>query len=583
MNTSTATTRTQQARQPIAVIGMACRFAGADSTEALWELVRHAQDATSETPRSRYDVEALYSPTPRAGTVSARRAGYLTGVAEFDAPFFDIPPSEARSLDPQQRLALMVAWEALEDAGTPPSTIARSRTGVYFGVSYDDYFDLMTRGSVRSIDVPALGNLRSLLPARISYFLDLRGPSLCVDTACSSSLVALHLAVQSLRAGECGTALVGGVNLKLLPDRDVLFSRARVLAPDGRCKFGDAAADGAAFSEGVGVVVLKPLERALADGDRVRAVVLGSAVSNDGASSGSLLTPSVEGHVEMLRWAYENACVDPSDVDFVEAHGTGTQMIDPVEFAGLAEVLGPGRPADRPCFVGSVKSNIGHAESAAGVAGLIKAVLCLEHREIVPSLHFTDPNPAIDWRSIPLVVPTASRPLPARGRPAIAGVSGQGISSVNAHVVLAEAEPPSVRRKPAQARRVHLLPLSARSPEALRALARINVAYLGPGGAGHLEEPRDICFSAAVRREHHRHRLVVTGRDTRELAEGLQSWLDGAHSPCAGRDGPAADYVAGGDPGWADLVEEGGRYVPLPRYPWQNQHYWLDQTEEGTR
>jgi len=577
VNTSSATTWT---RQPIAIVGMACRFAGADSPEALWEVVRRGQETTSETPRSRYDVDALYSPTPRAGTVSARRAGYLTGIAEFDAPFFGVPPTEAKSIDPQHRLALMVAWEALEDAGIPASDIARSRTGVYFGVSYDDYFDLLTRGGLRSIDVPALGNLRSLLPARVSYFLDLRGPSLCVDTACSSSLVALHLAVQSLRAGECGAALVGGVNLKLVPDRDVLFSRARVLAPDGRCKFGDAAADGAAFSEGVGVVVLKPLERALADGDRVRAIVLGSAVSNDGASSGSLLTPSVEGHVEMLRWAYENAGMEPSEVDFVEAHGTGTQMIDPVEFAGLAEVLGPGRETERPCFVGSVKSNIGHTESAAGVAGLIKTVLCLEHREIVPSLHFTDPNPAIDWQSIPLVVPTAARPLPERGRPAVAGVSGQGISSVNAHVVLAEADPPSARRKPAQEGRVHLLPLSARSPEALRALANTCLAYLGPGGAGHLEELRDICFSAAVRREHHQHRLAVAGKDHREMAERLRSWLDGADSPRTSHDGPVADYVAGGDPGWADLVEEGGRYVPLPRYPWQNQHYWLDRTEE---
>ncbi|WP_329791588.1 beta-ketoacyl synthase N-terminal-like domain-containing protein [Lentzea sp. DG1S-22] len=572
------TTSTTSTPAPIAVIGMACRFAGANNPEELWEVVRQGRDTTTETPLSRYDVESLYSPVSRAGTVSSRRAGYLDDIAGFDAAFFGYAPAEAKTLDPQHRLALMVAWEALEDAGIPAPDLAGSRTGVYFGVSYADYFDLLTRGGLKSVDVPALGNLRSLLPARLSFFLDLRGPSLCVDTACSSSLVALHLALQSLRAGECETAFVGGVNLKLVPDRDVLFSRARVLAPDGRCKFGDASADGAAFSEGAGVLVLKALDRALADGDRVRAVVLGSAVNNDGASSGSLLTPSVEAHAEMLRWAYENAGTKPSEVDFVEAHGTGTQMIDPVELAGLAQVLGPGREADRPCFVGSVKSNIGHAESAAGVAGIIKAVLCLEHREVVPSLHFSTPNPAVDWNSLPVEVPTAVHRLPDLDRPAIAGVSGQGISSVNAHVVLAEADPPPPRRSP-EASRVHLLPISARAPEALRALALAFLDHLGPDGPGHHQELRDICFSAALRRTHHPHRLVVAGRDHAELAAELRSWLGGTASGTTSSMAPADCYLAGGDPGWADLVDRNARYVPLPRYPWQRHHHWLEPTE----
>lgn len=562
----------RRAREPIAVIGMACRFAGADSPAALWEVLREGRDTTGETPRSRYNAEALYSPSPRPGTVISRRGGYLDGVAAFDAEFFGMTESEARTVDPQHRLALTTAWEALEDAGVRASRLAGSRTGVYLGASYEDYFGLMTRGGLDTIDVPALGSMRSLLPARLSYLLDLRGPSICVDTACSSSLVAVHLAVQSLRIGECGLALAGGVNLKLLPDRDVLFSRARVLAPDGRCKFGDAGADGAAFSEGVGVLVLKPLARALADGDRVRAVILGSAVTNDGASSGSLLTPSVEAHAEMLRWAYEDAGVTPSDVDFVEAHGTGTQMIDPVEFAGLAEVLGEGRPADRPCYVGSVKSNIGHAESAGGVAGLIKTVLCLEHRQVAPSLHFTNPNPAVDWARIPLVVPTAPQSLPDRGRPVLAGVSGQGISSVNAHIVLARADPAPRERPPAQPGRCHLLPLSARSQQALTALARSYLDHLA--GPGRAEAPRDVCFSAAVRREHHPYRLIVAGRNHDELAEQLRRHLDGDALDVAA--GPAADYLAGLEVDWLELTDPDARFVPLPTYQWQNRDHWLE-------
>ena len=581
-------------RPAVAVIGMAGRFAGADTMQEFWDLLRAGVDATCETPPGRYDVNALYSPTPAKGKVASRRAGYLRGIDRFDAPFFDMPGRDAHHLDPQQRLLMTTAWEALEDAGIPPARIAGSRTGVYVGAAYNDYAELMARRGLEDIDVPALPNLRSLLPARLSFLFDLRGPSICLDTACSSSLLALHLACRSIRAGETTMGLAAGVSIKLVPDRDVLFSRARVVAPDGRSKFGDAAADGAAFSEGVGVIVLKPLDRALADGDRVRAVILGSAVSNDGATSGSLLTPSVAGHAEMLRWAYEDAGVNPADVDFVEAHGNGTPTMDAVEFAALDAVLGVGRPAGQVCFVGSVKTNIGHAESAAGVAGLIKTVLCLEHGQIVPSLHFDTPSPTIAWDSIPLEVPTALRPIPDHGRPAIAGVSGQGISSVNVHLVVGQADPRWIAaRPPATAGRQHILALSARTPEALADLVRAYLRYLRPGGAGSGFELRDICYAAAGRRHHHRHRLAILGltRDAiiAELAAVAQGGVEGVVLPRSA-DGfqdrlcdLASRYVQGQDPCWDDAMDIGARFVPLPGYPWQSRRYWLDSLAASGR
>jgi acyl transferase domain-containing protein len=583
--------------RPVAVIGMACRYAGVSSVAEFWHVLREGIDATSETPQSRYDADALYSAVPRPGKVISRRAGYVRDIDQFDAPFFGLSADEAGALDPQQRLLMTTAWEAVEDAGVPARHIAGSRTGVYVGSSYTDYPDMRLRSGLDAIGIPDLYNVRSMLAGRLSYVFDLHGPSICLDTACSSSLVAVHLACQSLRAGETVTALAAGVSLKLVPDRDVLFSQARVLATDGRCKFADAAADGAAFSDGVGVVVLKPLDQALADGDRVRAVILGSAVSNDGASGGSPLTASLEGHVEMLRWAYQDAGVDPADVDFVEAHGNGTPTMDPIEFAGLAEVLGQGRSSGRPCLIGSVKTNIGHPESAAGIAALIKTVLCLEHGQVVPSLHFHTPNPDIAWADIPLVVPTAVTPLPEHGRPAIAGISGQGLSCVNAHIVVGQAEPSSGSPRPhAAAGRPHLLALSARTRAALDDLALAYIRYLEPGGPGHHLELRDVCYSAAVRRQHHPCRLAITASTRPMVISKLRSFLARSGCPApvaAGEPAPpqpdlagstppiarmerlASAYMAGEPVDWAAITEPHARFVPLPTYPWQNGSYWL--------
>ncbi|GLW06925.1 hypothetical protein Misp01_20550 [Microtetraspora sp. NBRC 13810] len=558
--------------EPIAVVGMACRFPGANGVDALWEVLRDGIDATGDTPPLRYSTDALYSAVPAPGKVISRRSGYLDGADRFDAGFFGMAAEEAAALDPQQRLLMTTAWEALEDAGIPADRLGGSRTGVYVGAVHLDYWDLLARRGLESITGSAVYNNRSVLSGRLSYLFDLRGPSISLDTACSSSLVAVHLACQSLRTGETTLALAAGVNLKLIPDQDVMLSQIPILAPDGRCKFGDAFADGFAPSDGVGVVVLKPLARAAADGDRIRAVVLGGAVTNDGASSGSLLAPSVEGHAQMLRWAYENAGVPPADVDFVEAHGTGTPMIDPVEFAALGDVLGAGRPAGRPCFVGSIKTNIGHTEGAAGVAALIKTVLCLEHRQVVPSLHFRTPNPAIAWDRLPLVVPTRAEPLPDTGRPAVAGVSGQGISAVNTHLVIGEARRPPP--PPPSEARARLLVLSARSPQALDDLARAYLRHLRPGGAGHGHDLRDVCHSAATRRQHHPHRLAVPA-DSRDTAlRALAGHLDGV--PRAEPTGLARRYLAGEPVPWHSLTEPDARYVPLPTYPWQTQSYWLE-------
>jgi acyl transferase domain-containing protein len=553
----------------VAVIGMACRLPGASGPDELWDVLSGGVDATAATPHDRYDVTALYP-----GTLAPRRAGYVDGVADFDAEFFGMSAAEALDCDPQQRLLLMTAWEALEDAGQRPDLLAGGRTGVFVGNSRSDYLENVFRQGLSAVTAAQLTNVRSMLPVRLSHFFDLRGPSVLVDTACSSSLVAVHQAVRSLRAGESPLALAAGVNLPLRPDEGVMMSQAGALARDGRSKFGDACADGHAPSDAVAVVVLKPLATAIADGDRIRAVIAGSAIGNDGRTSDSVLNPSLTGQVEVLRWAYEDAGVAPSDVDYVEAHGAGSPLLDPLELTALGQVLGEGRPADRPLLVGSVKSNIGHAEAAGGLAGLIKAVLCLEHRQIPASLHVETPHPGVAWDELPLEIPAKPRKLPDAGRPAVVGVSGQGSSALNAHVVLRQAtalEPGEQRSDT-----FSLLALSARTPEALTDLACAYVAYLsGPGVAYPVWE---ICRSAAMRRQHLAHRLAVVGSSHQELVDALTG------AGCSPAEPTLAEiahrYQTGAVVDWAAVFGTTGRYVPLPTYPWQTKRYWPGEQHE---
>ncbi|WP_230193476.1 type I polyketide synthase [Streptomyces coriariae] len=520
------------ASEPIAIIGMAGRFADATSLEQLWDMLLQGRDAITDIPPERYDVDAVYDPAPRTpGRTVSRWGGLLRDIDAFDAEFFGISPREADRMDPQQRLLLEVAYEALEDAGQPLPQIAGTDAGVFIGQLGGDYWHLQYSNRDQ-LDLYAMTGAasRAITSGRLSYAFDLRGPSFTVDTACSSALVAVHNAVQAIRLGECPLAIAGGVNLVLLPEEGVVYSGAGMLASDGRCKFADASGDGFVRSDGIGAVILKPLSAARADGDRIRAVIRGSAVGNDGQSSGYLVTPAVEGQRDVLRRAYANAGIDPADVDYIEAHGTGTSVGDPVELEALARIVGP-RPAEQRCLVGSVKTNIGHAEAAAGIAGLIKAVLCLENKTVPPNLHLKNPNPAVDWANLPLTVPTQATPLPDRDRPAVAGVSSFGFSGTNAHLVIEAAPEPAARDTDTQtpARQSELLVLSALSPEALADAARTMADHLeGPGAQ---RTWRDICHSAAARRTPHDARLALAADSHAEAAAALRGFADGESEP----------------------------------------------------
>ncbi|WP_437611746.1 SDR family NAD(P)-dependent oxidoreductase [Sorangium sp. So ce834] len=513
--------------EPIAIVGLGCRFpGGVRDPEGFWRLLDEGVDAIREVPKDRWDVDAYYDPDPDAvGKMYTRSGGFLSEVDQFDPGFFRISPREAARMDPQQRLLLETSWEALERAGLPQQRLMGSDTGVFVGLMYHDY-GVLTSGAPEQLDgYVAIGCAASVASGRISYLLGLRGPAMTVDTACSSSLVAVHLACQSLRARECSLALAGGATLVLLPDIFVEFSRLRALAPDGRCKPFDASADGVAWSEGCGIVVLKRLSDAERDGDPVLAVIRGSAVNQDGRSNG-LTAPNGPAQEEVIRRALAQAAVAPSAVGYVEAHGTGTPLGDPIELLALGRALSAGRTPDRPVVVSSVKSNIGHTQAAAGVAGVIKAVLALQHQRIPRMVHFTTPSPHVAWQELPLQVAAESVPWPATGAPRIAGVSSFGISGTNAHVVLEEA-PRSAAASPTATRAVTLLPISARSPEALAAMARDYRACLAQATSEAPATLHDVAYTASVRRSHHEHRLALLGSSWEELVTSLDAFLSG--------------------------------------------------------
>ncbi|MGV9214144.1 type I polyketide synthase [Micromonospora sp. RB23] len=527
--------------EPVAIVGIGCRLPGADGPEQFWRLLSDGVDATGDVPADRWDAEALLGAGPGVpGTVVTRRGGFLDRVDLFDNGFFRISAREARAMDPQQRLFLEVAWEALEDAGVTLAHRRSARVGVFVGMNTSDYQQLLTRRA-RDVDLYyGTGNSFSGTAGRLSYFLDVRGPSLAIDTACSSSLVAVHLAVQSLRAGEADVALAGGVNVMVRPTVHLAMSAAGALSPDGRCKTFDASADGYGRGEGAGVVVLKTLAQAERDGDRVYAVIRGSAVNHNGASGG-LTVPGGEAQEELIRTALAAGGVAASDVDYLEAHGTGTVLGDAVELRAMARALGGGRQPDRPLLVGSVKTNIGHLEAAAGIAGLIKTALALRHGELPAHLHVTRPTPQVDWARLPVRITTSSTAWPATGgRPRIAGVSAFGFTGTNAHVVLSGpatpasqnghlGAPASTRAGALRSGRAHLLVLSAAGDGALAAARESFVHVLSaPGGA----DIGDICHAAAARRAHLEHRVAVVGRGIADLAAGL-SGGDGAHQGAA--------------------------------------------------
>ncbi len=508
------------AREPIAVIGIGCRFpGGANSPAALWKLLCDGVDAIGEIPSDRWDVDAYFDADVDApGKMNTRFGGFVDGIDRFDPGFFGISPREAASMDPQQRLVLEVAWEALERAGIAPDRLAESRTGVFVGIVGTDYAQLMTEAGVVGSDTYfASGIGHSVASGRISYVLGLKGPSVSVDTACSSSLVATHLAVQSLRTGECDLALAGGTNAILTPDTMVALAKYRMLAPDGRCKTFDARADGFARGEGAGVVVLKRLRDAVAAGDPILAVIHGSAVNQDGPSSG-LTAPNGPSQAAVIRAALDNAGIGPERVGYVEAHGTGTSLGDPIEMQALGDALGA-RGTAPALLVGSVKTNLGHLESAAGVAGLIKAVLCLHHGQIPPHLHFETPSPFIPWNELPVAVPTIATALPVEAP--YCGVSSFGFSGTNAHLVLGPAPVPA-ERKPSSSVGSGLVLLSARSDSALAETARAWAAALDDS-----MDLADVSYTSAVTRASHPIRVAVIASDIQELRDRLLALAEG--------------------------------------------------------
>ena len=426
------------ADEPIAIVGLACRFPGAPDAEAFWRLLIEGKDAISEVPADRWNIEQLFSADPTApGKMSTRWGGFLDGIDRFDPQFFGISPREAEHMDPQQRIVLELAWRALEDAGIPPATLKHSQTGVYIGAMWSDYARLIAGAPASITQHTATGQDTSIIAARVSYTFGLQGPSVAVNTACSSSLVAIQSACQAIRSGHASMALAGGVNLVLAPDSTVAMSKFGGMAPDGRSKAFDARADGYVRSEGAGVVVLKPLSRALRDGDSIYCVIRGEGVNNDGFSNG-LTAPNPQAQEQMLRIACARAGVAPADIDYVETHGTGTLLGDPIEAGALGRVLGPGRPESRPLVIGSLKTNIGHLEAAAGIAGLIKVALSLRRGTIPGNLHFQSPNPHIDFAGLHLTVQSSTTPLPRRDRAVLAGVSSFGFGGTNCHLILEE-------------------------------------------------------------------------------------------------------------------------------------------------
>src|SRR5882757_7925893 len=538
-----------------AIVGYAARFPGAADADEFWQVLREGRDAVSEVPQDRWDTDEFFDPEPGApGKIVTRRAGLVDYVLGFDAPFFGMSAREVRLMDPQHRLLLETAWRAVEHSGTAPTALADTNTGVFIGLSTHDFLG-MAFGELTSPEIEAylgIGTSNAAAAGRISHRLGLQGPAVAVDTACSSSLVAIHQACQALRLGECDLALAGGANVLLTPATMITFSSAHMLAPDGRCKTFDAAADGYVRGEGCGVIVIKRFEDAIRDGDRIRAVIRGSAINQDGASGG-LTVPNGVAQQRVIADALKRAGVAPSDVGYLEAHGTGTSLGDPIEAQAAGAVLGAGRDPGRPLLIGSVKTNIGHLEADARIAGVIKVILSLEHETLPKHLHFENPSPHIPWDRLPVQVVQEATPWERNGMPRIAGVSSFGFAGTNAHVIIEEApvaqpaeaadpldQPGEQRRDVAAgaapnqdvaagaAPRFSVLPLSARTPAALVQVADQYRSWLNAHPEATLA---DVCLTAGAGRAHFEHRAALVVNSTESAGELLGALADDRPAP----------------------------------------------------
>jgi acyl transferase domain-containing protein/NADPH:quinone reductase-like Zn-dependent oxidoreductase/nucleoside-diphosphate-sugar epimerase/acyl carrier protein len=544
--------------EPIAIVGVGCRFpGGANSPDEFWQLLAHGVDAIREVPSDRWDIDAYYDPSNAPGKMTSRYGGFLDRpIDRFDAAFFGLSPREAAQMDPQQRLLLEVAVEALDDAGQTRDGLSGSSTGVFIASYHNDYSYRLVADPIDIDAYTSTGTAHSIVANRLSYWLNLQGPSMAIDTACSSSLVAVHLACQSLRSGECHLALAGGVSLMLSPEVTLSLSKWGFLAADGRCKTFDARADGFVRGEGCGVIVLKRLSDALGDGDRILALVRGSAVNQDGRST-VLTAPNGLAQQEVIRQALTNASVTPDQITYIEAHGTGTLLGDPIEVEALTEVYGQSRAAGDVCALASVKTNIGHLEAAAGVAGLIKVVLCLQHDAIPPHLHFRQLNPHLRLAGTPFVIPTATHAWPGGGQRRLAGVSSFGFGGTNAHVMLEEA--PVLPHAATPEDRPFLLPLSAQTDDALDDLAAAYRDFLSRTQA----DVRDIAYTASVHRTHYDRRAAVVGRSRADWIERLAQVADRSDSVTS--IGKIAFVFSGQGPQWWAMGRELLEHEPVFR------------------
>ena len=519
-------------REPIAIIGMGCRFpGGCDNPDLYWDFLKNGKDACIPIPEDRWDADTFYDPSINSpGTTHASHANFLTcPINEFDAHFFNISGKETLSLDPQQRLLLEVTWEAFENAGIDISSLMGSRTGVYVGISSDDYTQAHRHSGHNEIIDPYSLTGTCFAPAagRISYTFGFEGPSMAVDTACSSSLVALHLACQGLRNNESDTAIAGGVNLMLSPIFHICSTKLGTISPDGKCKTFDASGDGYGRGEGCGIIVLKRLSDAQRDGDRILALIKGAAVNQDGKSNG-LTAPNGLAQEKVIRKALANAGLTPNDIDYIEAHGTGTKLGDPIEVESIGRVIKESHDKTNPLILCSVKSNIGHLEAASGISGVIKMVLSIMNKQFPPHLNMKTPNPLIPWDDIPVRVPQEITPWPKSDRPRRAGINSFGFSGTNVHIILEEPSPTEeILENDSIDRPLHLLPITAKTQEALTKNLEKYQHYLE-----NTKHPlSNICHTASVGRNHLPYRTIFKGQSKEEMLQGLQACLDNQKSP----------------------------------------------------
>jgi thioester reductase-like protein len=522
--------------ESIAITGIGCRFPGGiDCPPSFWKFLCEGGDGITKVPPDRWDLKTFYNENRELKEkIYTKKGGFLKDIDKFDPEFFNISPREATSMDPQQRLLLEVSWEALENSGTVPNNLTGTKTGVYIGLFVHDYENIHSQESeYQQYGVhSATGVSASIAANRLSYFFDFRGPSMVIDTACSSSLVAVHLACQDLWNHKSDLALAGGVNLMIKPEMFMILSRASMLSADGYCKTFDEKADGYTRSEGIGIVVLKRLSQALADKDPIYAVIRGTATNQDGRSEG-LTVPNSQSQKAVINEALGSAGVKPGEIQYVEAHGTGTAVGDPVEAASLGGVYSEDRPAKDRLFVGSVKSNFGHTESAAGVAGLIKTTLMLKHHKIPPNLHFEVPNPQIPFDDLNIKVPTKLEPWPQkRKEPRKAGVNSFGFGGTNAHVILEEYQAPIGKKTSRSKINPLLIPISASTPQALKATAESYFKFLNGGSAKKFKiNLADLGYSAALHKSHHSHRMALVADSVSDLSNHLDIFLAGEKSP----------------------------------------------------